>query len=309
MKNKGNTTQPAIETIGLSKTYRGSDKPALDNLSLKIYPGEVYGFLGPNGAGKSTTIRLLMNFLQPTRGSATILSQNITDDSVDIKRSVGYLSGDFAVYPKMLGKDYLCYLDQLQQGNNLNYAKNLAKIFDADLNKKLGELSRGNRQKIGLIQALMHKPAVLILDEPTSGLDPLMQEAFYTLIYEASKKGTTVFVSSHILSEVQRMCDRIGIIREGKLIAEKDISEMLNEAAQTLDITFAGQAPIANLKKIKGLKLQQHNEDSIVTIHMHGQLNELFKVLSNSKVVKMDSRHLDLEEMFIHFYQGKGDEK
>ncbi len=302
------TIQPVIVIEKLSKRYRGSQQLALDSLSLSVYPGEVYGFLGPNGAGKSTTIRLLMNFLQPTTGSARILGLDCVKDSVALKRSVGYLSGDFAVYPKMTGLEYLCYLDELQGGGNLKYAKSLAKSFKADLNKKLGELSRGNRQKVGLIQALMHKPKILILDEPTSGLDPLMQELFYAIIADAKSNGVAVFVSSHVLSEVQKMCDRVGIIRGGTLVTEQVMADLAKEAAQTFDITFATEAPVKVLKKIKGLQVQMHEANHVV-IHMHGRLQLLFRVLADYDVVKIDSRTIDLEELFMHFYENKGPQK
>ncbi|HET7673759.1 MAG TPA: ABC transporter ATP-binding protein [Candidatus Saccharimonadales bacterium] len=289
---------------GLSKKYANSDKYALNNLSLEVKPGEVYGFLGPNGAGKSTTIRTLMNFIQPTSGKATILGLDIVKEATEIKNYVGYLSGDFAVYKKMTGTQYLDYLSELQPLKTKGYEKQLAKRLQAQLDKPLGELSRGNRQKIGLIQAMMHEPKVLILDEPTSGFDPLIQEEFYKLIKEAKQKDTVVFASSHILSEVQKMCDRVGIIREGKLIVERSIAEMASEAAQTFDITFAGKVPLGDLKKIKGVKVISHNKQN-VAIHIHGHLAPLFRLLSRHDVTSIDTRNLDLEEVFLRFYEGK----
>lgn len=289
---------------GLSKKYGKSEKYALNNLSLEVKPGEVYGFLGPNGAGKSTTIRTLMNFIQPASGKATILGLDIVKEATEIKNYVGYLSGDFAVYKKMTGTQYLDYLSELQPLKTKGYEKQLAKRLQAQLDKPLGELSRGNRQKIGLIQAMMHEPKVLILDEPTSGFDPLIQEEFYKLIKEAKQKDTVVFASSHILSEVQKMCDRVGIIREGKLIVERSIAEMASEAAQTFDITFVGKVPLSDLKKIKGVKLISHNKQN-VAIHIHGHLAPLFRLLSRHDVTSIDTRNLDLEEVFLRFYEGK----
>jgi ABC-2 type transport system ATP-binding protein len=293
---------------GLSKKYRGSEVFALDNLSLKVKPGEIYGFLGPNGAGKSTAIRLLMNFVQPTSGTATILGYDIVKQSTEIKKYVGYLSGEFAIYKKMTGNQYLAYMSELQQIKDRKFQKELAKRLKAELNKPLGSLSRGNRQKIGLIQALMHSPKVLILDEPTSGLDPLMQEVFYELMREAKQRETVVFASSHILAEVQKMCDRVGIIREGKLVVERNIAEMVSEAAQTFDITFAGKVPLGELRKIKGLKVVSHNENH-TAIHIHGKLAPLFKLLSRYDVTSIDTRNLDLEEIFLRFYEKKGTNK
>lgn len=289
----------------LTKRYHGASRPALQGLSLTVAAGEVYGFLGPNGAGKSTTIRLLMNFIQPSSGSAMILGKDVVKGSVAIKGSVGYLSGDFSMYPKMTGKQYIGYMNDLQPVPDPSYAGELQNRLQADMDHPLGTLSRGNRQKIGILQAFMHQPQVLILDEPTSGLDPLMQEVFYQLIEEARQRRATVFVSSHILSEVQRMCDRVGIIREGKLVAERSIAEMKTEAAQTFDIVFAdSKAPVAALKKISGVKVVQADGNA-VTIHVHGKLKLLFAELAKYDVVSLDARNLDLEELFMKFYTGE----
>lgn len=301
MKKVRQTGEPLIRISGLSKQYPGTDHRALDDLSISIYPNEVYGFLGPNGAGKSTAIRLLLNFLQPTSGSATVNGYDVSEQSLEVRKSIGYLSGDLAMYPKMTGKQFLAYVSDLQGSDNTKAIKVLARRLKADLNKKLGELSRGNRQKIGIIQAFMHEPAVLILDEPTSGLDPLVQETFYQLTQEAKRRGACIFMSSHVLSEVQKMCDRVGIIRNGKLVSENIIAEMATEAAQTFDIVFARKAPVAELKKIRGSRLESTDGGS-VTIHIYGKLSDLFAVLAKHDVLKIDARNLDLEESFMHFY-------
>lgn len=297
------TGDTVIATKGLSKRYKGVDVYALKDLDLDIKAGEVYGFLGPNGAGKSTTIRTLMNFIQPTSGSATIMGLDIVKGSVRIKRSVGYLSSDMAMYGNMTGHQFLDYMSELQPGHDDSYRRELTKRFTPDLDKKLGDLSRGNKQKVGIVQAFMHKPDVLIMDEPSSGLDPLMQEAFYDLLKESSKRGAAVFMSSHILSEVQRVCDRVGIIREGKLVVERDIAEMTKEAAHTFDITFAGKPPLDKLKKVKGVNVSRHDDHS-VRVHIHGELAPLLAELGKCDVVKLDARQLDLEEMFMRFYNG-----
>ncbi len=289
----------------LSKRYGRADRLALDSLSLDVRAGEVYGFLGPNGAGKSTTIRLLMHFLQPTGGRATILGQDIVKDSVAIKRSVGYLAGDLAMYPKMTGRQYLAYMRELQPGATNTHLRELSQRLKADLGKPLGVLSRGNRQKIGIIQAFMHLPKVLILDEPSSGLDPLMQEVFYELIGEAKQRGSAIFMSSHTLSEVQKICDRVGIIREGKLVGERNIAEMAQEAAQYFDVTFMDQPPLSELKALKGVRITYHH-DQTVTLHVQGKLGPLFAVLAKYDTTKVATRDLDLEEVFLHFYKGDG---
>lgn len=295
----------AIDINKLSKRYGRSEKYALRDLTLQVQPGEVYGFLGPNGAGKSTAIRLLMNFIQPTEGSASILGNDVVKDSVEVKRSIGYLSSDAGMYRKMTGRQFLDYMSELQPAASLKYRNELIKRFKADPSKKLGELSRGNRQKIGIIQAFMHQPTILILDEPTSGLDPLMQEEFYELVKEARQRGASVFASSHILSEVQKMCDRVGIIREGKLVGEREIAEMAEEAAQTFDISFAGKPPLAKLKKIHGVQ-NVAQDGSRLTLHFHGKLGPLLAELANHDVTAIDTRQLDLEEVFLGFYnEGK----
>jgi ABC-2 type transport system ATP-binding protein len=296
-----------IWSKGLTKRYKGSPRLALSDLNLAVFPGEIYGFLGPNGAGKSTTIKLLMNFIQPTGGHATILQCNVTD-SVKIKHHVGYLSGDIGIYPKMTGKQYLNYMSDLLPASSHDYLQELVKRFRADLHKKLGHLSRGNRQKVAILQAFMHRPKVLILDEPSNGLDPLMQEEFYALLRESKAGGATIFMSSHNLGEVQKVCDRVGIIREGKLVTERSINEMAATVAQTFDIVFASKPPLTSIMNIPGVRLVSHN-DRTVTLSLHGQLASLFAFLSKQKVIKIDTRHLDLEEIFLGFYNPKGSNK
>lgn len=288
----------------LSKRYDGSSTYSLRDVSLHVMSGEVYGFLGPNGAGKSTTIRTLMNFIQPTKGKASILGKDVVKGSVEIKRSVGYLSSDMAMYPKMTGQQFLSYMSELQPASDPVYQHELVRRLKADLNQRLGNLSRGNRQKFAIIQAFMHKPQVLILDEPSSGLDPLMQEVFYDLIREAKSRGAAIFMSSHIMSEVQKVCDRVGIIRDGKLIAERNIAEMIQEAAHTFEITFADNPSLAALKKLKGVRVTAHDGQD-VTIHLHGKLAPFLGALSHYDVTRLEARQLDLEELFMRFYNGE----
>lgn len=294
---------PAIAIKGLSKRYSKSDSFALKRLSLKVMPGEVYGFLGPNGAGKSTAIRTLLNFIQPTGGSASILGHDIVTDSVFVKQSIGYLSGDVALYPKMTGKQLLDYLAALQPlPPHPSYRKELCEQFQFDEHKFIHTLSKGNRQKLGLIQALMHEPAVLILDEPTNGLDPIMQALFFELIRNAKERGAAVFVSSHDLSEIQKMCDRIGFIRDGKLIVEQTIGSLRTTAAQIYDITFEQDVPRVELMKIPRAKVTI-NSSRHVTIQKRGDLGRMFQVLAQHKILSVDRRALNLEEEFLHLYK------
>lgn len=292
-----------IRTSGLTKRYPGSKSKALDKLTIAIAAGEVYGFLGANGAGKSTTIRLLMNFLQPTAGTAQICGLDCVKDSVEVKRKVGYLAGDVALYGKATGQELLTMLSRLQGNVDTKELRSLASRFDADLTKPISTLSKGNKQKIGIIQAFMHKPDVLILDEPTSGLDPLMQEVFYDLVKERSSQGAAVFVSSHNLNEVRHMCDRVGIIRNGVLLTQKSVSEMDAAAKQQFVITFADAVP-SELQDIADIHIIAKNTTT-VTLHVAGSLTPLLKILARHHVIGLQSEQLDLEQAFLQFY-GKG---
>lgn len=285
----------------LSKTYKGSRTPALDKLSLSVKPGEVYGFLGANGAGKSTTIRLLLNFIQPTSGRARIMGLDVVDDTVAVKRHVGYLSGDVALWPRVTGHELFAYLSKLQQRDNSEYLAELISQFEAEPEKKIDELSKGNRQKIGVIQALMHQPDVLILDEPTSGLDPLMQEVFYRAIREASARGAAVFVSSHNLAETQRMCDRVGIIKHGRLIREQLVRGDDNLGGLTFRIVLAKPGDIEKLKTNRALKLISA-EGTTVIVQPKASIAEALAVLATCNIETITTEQLNLEDEFLGYY-------
>lgn len=296
------SVKPAIETFGLGKRYAKGDKFAVRKLNVTIMPGEVYGFLGPNGAGKSTTIRLLMNFIQPTEGHAQINGLNIVDNPVDIKEKVGYLPGEFAFYPNMTGRQFLEYMSELLPPRRKTYKDQLARMFDVPLNRKLNALSKGNRQKIAVIQAFMTEPDILILDEPTSGLDPLKQEVFFEQVRAAKARGATIFFSSHNLNEVQKICDRVGFIRDGELIAEQSIGQLSKNSIQTYHISFAGKAPITELKRLRGVKVAENTKQH-VTIKIRGDLRQLFSLLSKCQVNAIDREDIDLEEEFLRYYK------
>lgn len=294
----------------LSKQYGGAKERALDAVSLKVMPGETYGFLGANGAGKSTTIRTLLNFIQPTSGSATILGMDVVKDSVAIKRRVGYLAGDVALYEKQTGEQFLRFMAKLQPLADPAYFDTLVKGFKAELHKPISDLSKGNRQKLGIIQALMHQPDVLILDEPTSGLDPLMQEVFFDAVRQAKERGASVFFSSHNLGEVQRVCDRIGFIRAGRLIQEQSIAELTKNASHTFDVTFAHDAPLAEFKHIRDAQLTATQDTKHVSILVpNGSLKQFFGILARHQVQQFQQRELNLEEEFLNFYKGDVNEK
>ncbi len=294
--------EPVIDTFGLTKRYPGAKHYALKRLSLTINRGEVYGFLGPNGAGKTTAARLLMNFIQPTVGQATILGMDAVLDAVAIKAQVGYLTGEIALYPRLNGRQFLSYMSQLQEPKRPAYARELIQRFKAELNQPIKTLSKGNRQKLAVIQAFMHEPAVLILDEPTSGLDPLMQEVFFELVKEFKARGATLFISSHDLTEVQKMCDRVGFIRAGELIREQSLADLANQATQTFDIGFADAAPLAELRQLARTKVTS-NSQTHVTVALRGDLSRLFAILARHQVTSLNQREVNLEDEFMSFYR------
>jgi len=291
-----------LQTTELSKQYPGTDTYALRELSLKVNRGEVYGFLGANGAGKTTTIRLLLNFLQPTGGSGVIMGMDIVEDSVAIKKHVGYLAGDVALYPKATGKEFLDYLGTLQGMKSNAYRQTLEKRFETDLDKSISELSKGNRQKLGILQAFMHEPEVLILDEPTSGLDPLMQEAFYETIAEAKERGAAIFMSSHNLTEAQRVCDRVGIIKGGKLIREESIQTGVQLGGTIFRVRFASPDAIAKLKKADGVKVLNEEADGTVLVQSTDTIARALKLLAQHDITEISSQTVDLESEFIEYY-------
>ena len=286
----------------LTKRYPHSSTDALDALSLKINPGEIYGFLGANGAGKSTTIRLLMNFLQPTGGSAHILDYDVTTQSVAVMHHVGYLAGDVALYQKSTGRELLGYLSRLQQAKPSDYTAKLVQRFEAELDKPIAELSKGNRQKLGLIQAFMHQPSVLILDEPTSGLDPLMQEVFYGTVREAKQRGAAIFMSSHNLNEAERLCDRIGIIKHGKLIREQTIDDATALGTPVFAVTFADHTALERIKTSQVLSVVSQPDSNSLRLKVTGTLAAAFGELSHYELKAFRTENIDLEDEFLEFY-------
>lgn len=291
----------SIDIKNLTKVYASSKIAALDKLTLQVQPGEVYGFLGANGAGKSTTIRLLLNFIQPTSGYAHIMGSDIVADNVEVKKHVGYLAGDVALWPKVTGNEMFSYLMKLQSQVKTDYLQELIKRFEAEPEKRIDTLSKGNRQKIGIIQALMHKPDVLILDEPTSGLDPLMQEVFYEEIRRAADRGAAVFVSSHNLAETQRMCDRVGIIKHGKLIHEQDMKADETFGAPIFRVVFKDQKQLAHLQKQHALKVISL-EGTTANLQPNGTIATALKELSTYDIAGLTTQQLNLEDEFLEYY-------
>jgi ABC-2 type transport system ATP-binding protein len=295
------TDQIAIQTVGLTKHY--GDVHALVDLDLEIRPGEIFGFLGPNGAGKTTMIRTILDEIRPTAGSASILGMDSHEESVEIRRSIGYVPGDLAMYPNLTGRDTLTYFSNLRGGVDWSYVEELADRLNADLTKKIGDLSSGNRQKVGLIQAFMNRPQVLIMDEPSSGLDPLIQREFQSMMREVAAEGRTVFLSSHTLSEVQRVAERVGIIRHGLLVAVETVSSLRSKAIRKVDLYFDESVDGTVFEPLPGVRdvaVENHH----VTLSFDGQMETLLRVLTDRyHLLDITTQEADLEEIFLTYYR------
>ena len=295
------TDHIAIHTAGLTKHY--GDVQALVDLSLGVRDGEVFGFLGPNGAGKTTMIRTILDEIHPTAGTATIVGLDTHHDSVEIRNHIGYLPGDLSMYPNLTGRDTVTYFGNLRGGVDWSYVDELADRLDADLSKKVGDLSSGNRQKVGLIQAFMNRPEVLIMDEPSSGLDPLVQREFQAMMREVSAEGRTVFLSSHTLSEVQRVADRVGIIRHGHLIAVESVANLRSKAMRRVDLYFDGPVdPVvfSSVDGVRDLVVENHH----ATMSFDGRMESLLGAASGRyTLVDINTQEADLEEIFLTYYR------
>jgi ABC-2 type transport system ATP-binding protein len=293
----------AIETDALTKYY-GAVR-GIEDVTISVQPGEVFGFLGPNGAGKTTTIRTLLDLLHPTRGSARIFGLDSRRDSVEIRARLGNLPGDFGYGKMATGREALSLLARLRGVDGLGRAEQLADRFRADLDRPLGKLSRGNRQKVGLIMALFHAPELLILDEPTSGLDPLMQEEFLALLREERERDCAVFLSSHELDEVERVCDRVGIIRDGRVIAVERVDDLLHETRRRVSVEFAQPVDIAELAAIPGVS-DLAQADGRVTFRVSGEIDPVVKAIARHAVAELELAHPTLEEVFLTYYEEPG---
>lgn len=290
-----------IRTEGLTKYY-GKTLGVAD-LNLEIQKGEIFGYLGPNGAGKTTTIRTLLDFIHPTRGNATIFGLDTRKDNVKIKKRVGYLPGELELYENLKGSEFLQYFSNLRRNVDWKYIDELAERLDFDPSKPIRAFSSGNKHKLGLIQAFMHKPELLILDEPTVGLDPLMQQEFYRMALEAKAAGQTIFLSSHILPEVERICDRVGFIRKGRIIDVEEVSDLKAYAFRQLEIRFGQSVPkdaFTNLTGVRDVMV----EDNILRCTVAGSLDAVIKAAAKFEVVNVISHEPDLEEIFLAYYGG-----
>ena len=291
---------PAIETEALSKRY-GRHR-GIEDVSFAVQPGEVFGFLGPNGAGKTTTIRTLLDLIHPTAGTARLFGLDSRRESVAIRGRLGNLPGDFGFGRETPGRQTLHLLARLRGIEDVGRADELAARFRADLDRPLGQLSRGNRQKVGLILATFHRPELLILDEPTSGLDPLMQEEFLALVAEERDRGAAVFLSSHELDEVQRVCDRVGIVRGGRLIAVERMADLLGKARRRFSAELGDPAGIERLRDAPGVS-DLEVAGNRVTFTAAGDLDAVVRELAGHHVVDLEATHPSLEEVFLGYYE------
>ena len=288
-----------IRAEQLTKTY-GQNRGIVD-VDFAVEAGEVFGFLGPNGAGKTTTIRLALDLIRPTSGRLSVFGLDSRRDSVAIRRRLGYLPGDLRLYERMTGRELLEFFGNLRAGRGRGDA--LAERLDLDLDRRIKELSRGNRQKIGLVQAFMHDPDLVVLDEPTSGLDPLVQETFYELVAEATQRGGTVFLSSHVLSEVQHVADRVGLIREGRLDLVDTVDNLRARSFTHVEATFAELPPPDAFAGLAGVsELERRGE--VVRFSLEGEIDPLLKALAGFHVRALDVHEADLEDIFMALYRG-----
>lgn len=291
-----------IELQGVSKKFGSA--LAVDDVTLSVPKGSVFGFLGPNGAGKSTTINMLVGFVRPSSGSASVFGLDSFHQSVEIHKRIGFLAGDFALDKSLTGWQQIEYFGNLRGGYDKDYVIELANRLECRLDKKFKQLSRGNKQKLGLITALMHRPELLIFDEPTSGLDPLIQSEFNKIILEQKAQGVTTFISSHILSEVQEICDYVAFIRTGKIVASKALSEVINSSAKHIVIKGADKSLTAKLRKIKGVDELIVNTGTM-SLQYTGDVNDLIKTLAASRIDSLEIKESDLEGIFMGYYEGR----
>jgi ABC-2 type transport system ATP-binding protein len=290
----------AIRTVGLTKRY--GDTVALDGLDLAVEPGEVYGYLGPNGAGKTTTIRLLIGLLRPSAGRAELFGVDAWHEPVAAHRRIAYVSAEPNLWPSLTGAETLEFLARVRGGADAAYRDALVERFQLDADKKVRALSHGNHQKVQLIAAFASRADLLILDEPTGGLDPLMEMAFRETVREAKERGQTVFLSSHILSEVEAVCDRVGILRGGRLVDEGTLAELRHLGAQTVEVTFDGAVP--DVPALPGVVVASAGENAL-RFEVTGSVAPLLEALAGRRVVSLRTREPSLEEVFLHHYEAE----
>jgi ABC-2 type transport system ATP-binding protein len=288
-----------IETEKLTKSY-GVHRGIID-VDLAVDKGEVFGFLGPNGAGKTTTIRILLDLIRPTSGRATVFGLDTTHDAVAIHRRVGYLPGEFTLYDRLTGGQTLEYFANLHGGVDRAYQRSLVERFDLDPTRRFREYSKGNKQKVGLVAALQQRPELLVLDEPTAGLDPLVQQTFFEVLREAVAEERTVFLSSHILSEAEKTCDRVAIIREGRIVRVDRVDALHDLAVHQVELRFTGPVPAEEFERIGGVS-NVVVTDHVLRMHVNGPIGPVVKAAARFELADFVSREPSLEETFLAEY-------
>jgi ABC-2 type transport system ATP-binding protein len=292
---------PIIDITDLTKFYGRSR--GIEHVNLEIQEGEIFGFIGPNGAGKSTTIRILLNLIFPTGGSARIMGMDVIRDTKEIKRQVGYIPSDGNAYASMDVHEFLSYCIRFYEvQNGAHRIAELSELFELDLKRKITELSMGNRKKVSIVQSLLHNPKLLILDEPTTGLDPLMQATFFDLLRSENRKGMTIFFSSHVLNEVQLLCKRVAIIREGTIIKLEDINTLRKKQLKKVLIQFKDEVNEQNFS-IHGIDRIITKLGNLLSFMYSGDTNELVGLLAERKIVNLTIEEPSLEEIFMHYYK------
>ena len=291
---------PVIRADRLSKDY-GGDRGVAD-LTFEVEEGEVFGYLGPNGAGKTTTIRLLLDLIRPTAGHVELFGLDVRRDGAEARTRVGYLPGDLRLYERLTAREHLRYFASLRGMDDLGDGERLATRLDLELDRPIRALSKGNRQKVGLVQSLMHRPALVVFDEPTAGLDPLVQQVVYELVRETTADGRSVFVSSHVLSEVQRIADRVALIRDGRLELVDTVETIRQRALTHVEVTFATPPPGGAFDGVPGVhELERHGP--VVRLTLEGSADHLVKALARFEVHALDSHEADLEDVFLELYR------
>jgi ABC-2 type transport system ATP-binding protein len=291
---------PAIQINDLTKFY-GKTR-GIEHVNMQVEEGEIFGFIGPNGAGKSTTIRILLNLIFPTFGSARIMGMDVTGESGKIAKLTGYVPSDANAYPEMKVKDFLEYCMRFYDKAEEKTISRMAEIFDLDLSRKIGDLSMGNRKKVSILQALVHKPRLLILDEPTTGLDPLIQSRFFDFLHAENREGMTIFFSSHILSEIQMFCKRVAIIREGSIAKIEDIETLRRRQLRKIKISFMDKT-VPRGFNIAGMEKVLSSVDQTLIFMYSGRIDDLIFNLRDLKLEDMTIEEPSLEEIFMHYYR------
>lgn len=302
--NGNQSASIAIQTTKLSKSYARGKPPALNQVDLSVYRGEIFGYLGPNGAGKTTTIRLLMDLIRPDSGSAQVLGMDAKEQSVEIRKRAGFLPGELNLWDGLTGKQVIHYLSALRGGVDQRYVGELIERLGFDTKNTVHSYSSGNRRKLGLILALMHRPELLILDEPTNGLDPLVQQTFHELMREAQAEGRTVFLSSHILTEVQQLCDRVAILRDGQIRATQRVSDLVHVNFRWVTLRFREPVGVEMMAGVHGVSDVSgvNGQDNALRFRLTGDFDPVLRVLNNHYVVSLHTEDPTLEEVFLTFY-------